>query len=62
MTKLIVKYVIIHISAIIKHKVVFAQTDAYIGKIMDSLEIVGLNYPILFDGEIVHHKLSEEYT
>lgn len=32
----------------------FARTDAYVEKIADSLEIVGLNYAILIDNEIVH--------
>ena len=35
---------------------VFNQTDDYVQKMMDSLEIVGLNYTILIDGKVVHKK------
>ena len=35
---------------------VFNKTDNYLEKMMDSLEIVGLNYMVLVDNEIVHKK------
>ncbi|TAI48881.1 serine hydrolase domain-containing protein [Flagellimonas allohymeniacidonis] len=35
---------------------VFEKTDAYLKSMVDSLEIVGLNYMVLIDNEIVHQK------
>lgn len=35
---------------------IFDKTDDYLEKMIDSLEIVGLNYAILIDNEIVHQK------
>ncbi|MEQ8422441.1 MAG: serine hydrolase domain-containing protein [Arenibacter algicola] len=35
---------------------IFDETDAYLEEIIDSLQIVGLNYAILIDNEIVHIK------
>ncbi len=35
---------------------IYNKTDAYVESMMDSLEIVGLNYAILIDGEVVHKK------
>lgn len=37
-------------------KNVFGKTDAYLENIIDSLKIVGLNYAILIDNEVVHKK------
>ena len=38
------------------NKSIFDQTDAYIEKTIDNLQIVGLNYAILIDNKIVHTK------
>ncbi|QGY45716.1 serine hydrolase [Maribellus comscasis] len=35
---------------------IFNQTDAFLGKMMDRLKIVGLNYAILIDNQLVHEK------
>lgn len=35
---------------------VFDKTDVYVEKMMDSLDIVGLNYSVLINGEVVHKK------
>ncbi len=35
---------------------IFSQADNYLKKMMDSLKIVGLNYAILIDNEVVHQK------
>ena len=35
---------------------IFDKTDDYLEKMIDSLEIVGLNYAILIDNEVVHQK------
>ena len=37
-------------------KSIFKKTDDYLEKTIDSLEIVGLNYAILIDNEVVHQK------
>lgn len=37
-------------------KSVFNKTDSYLTEMMDSLNIVGLNYAILIDNELVHEK------
>lgn len=34
--------------------VLFKQTDAYVTQMMDSLQIVGLNYAVLMDNKVVH--------
>lgn len=36
--------------------VIFEKTDAYVKKMMDSLDIIGLNYCVLLDGKMVHEK------
>ena len=36
--------------------VVFEKTDAYVKKMRDSLEIIGLHYAVLIDGEVMHKK------
>jgi len=33
---------------------IFDKTDTYVEKMMDSLDIIGLNYAILIDGKVVH--------
>jgi CubicO group peptidase (beta-lactamase class C family) len=38
------------------HNKVFVETDAYVKMMMDSLEIVGLNYAVLIDGKVMHKK------
>ncbi|MDD7885473.1 serine hydrolase [Flavivirga sp. 57AJ16] len=35
---------------------IYEQTDAYVNKMMDSLGIIGLNYAILLNKEVVHQK------
>ncbi|MFT5168491.1 MAG: CubicO group peptidase (beta-lactamase class C family) [Saprospiraceae bacterium] len=35
---------------------IFDKTDAYVEKMMDSLEIIGLNYAVLIDGKVTHKK------
>jgi CubicO group peptidase (beta-lactamase class C family) len=35
---------------------IYDETDAFVGRMMDSLEIVGLNYAVLLDGKLVHKK------
>ncbi len=35
---------------------VYDQTDTYVSKMMDSLDIVGLNYAVLIDGKVMHKK------
>ncbi len=35
---------------------IFNETDAYLEKMIDSLEIVGLNYAVLIDNKVVHQK------
>lgn len=35
---------------------IFLETDAYLKAMIDSLDIVGLNYAILIDNEVVHQK------
>ena len=35
---------------------IFNKTDGYLNKMIDSLEIIGLNYAILIDNELVHQK------
>jgi CubicO group peptidase (beta-lactamase class C family) len=35
---------------------VFDKTDVYVEKMMDSLDIVGLNYCVLIDGKVMHKK------
>ena len=37
-------------------KNIFSKTDAYVESTIDSLKIVGLNYVILIDNEVVHKK------
>ena len=37
-------------------EVIYDKTDAYVKNMMDSLEIVGLNYTILIDGKVMHKK------
>ena len=37
-------------------KNVFSKTDAYLESTIDSLKIIGLNYAILIDNEVVHKK------
>lgn len=39
-----------------KDSKIFAATDNYLEKMIDSLEIVGLNYAILIDGKLIHKK------
>lgn len=41
---------------LIAGKSVFMKTDDYLEKTIDSLEIVGLNYAVLIDNEVVHQK------
>ncbi len=40
---------------------VFEKTDAYLKSMVDSLEIVGLNYMVLIDHEIVNQKASRPF-
>lgn len=35
---------------------IFEKTDTYVEKMMDSLDIVGLNYCVLIDGKVMHKK------
>jgi CubicO group peptidase (beta-lactamase class C family) len=35
---------------------IFEKTDTYVKKMMDSLDIVGLNYAVLVDGKVMHKK------
>ena len=35
---------------------VYEQSDAYVKKMMDSLEIIGLNYAVLLNGKVMHKK------
>lgn len=37
-------------------KNVFTETDSYLESMMDSLQIVGLNYAVLIDNKVVHKK------
>lgn len=37
-------------------KNIFNKTDAYLNEMIDSLNIVGLNYAVLIDNEVVHEK------
>ena len=36
--------------------IIFEKTDTYVKKMMDSLDIVGLNYCVLIDGKAMHKK------
>jgi len=36
--------------------IIFEKTDTYVKKMMDSLDIVGLNYCVLIDGKVMHKK------
>lgn len=40
----------------IKQNTIYSKTDAYVEKMMNNLEIVGLNYTVLIDGKVVHKK------
>lgn len=35
---------------------IFEKTDTYVSKMMDSLDIIGLNYSVLIDGKVMHKK------
>ena len=35
---------------------IYKKTDIYVKKMMDSLDIVGLNYAVLIDGKVMHKK------
>lgn len=35
---------------------IFDKTDTYVSKMMDSLDIIGLNYCVLIDGKVMHKK------
>ena len=39
-----------------KENVLFEETDTYVKRMIDSSEIIGLNYAILIDGKLVHKK------
>ena len=47
--------------SLIKDRSVFVKTNNYLKEIIDSLEIVGLNYAVLIDNELVHQKAFNFY-
>ena len=37
-------------------EIIYEKTDAYVKKMMDSLDIIGLNYAVLMNGKMMHKK------